>query len=292
MTAELVSILTPSFNQARWLRDNLQSVALQSYPHIEQIVMDGGSTDGSQDILERSGRSVRWRSEPDKGQSDALNKAFDDSRGQIIGWLNSDDAYFRRDAVEMAVRAFHRYPDATVVYGHAVLVNADGLILQMIWVPPFHLRLLRTHNFIIQPATFIRRSAITSHMVDTAFDYAMDRELWLRLAIDNRFVRLDHVLAVDRHHHNRKSLVRQDLAQIDTARLVSMYNVPHGLPTRTRLKSLKIAFRLAGMSIVREVRADLTCQWQVDSMAQLCIRQALIVRAAMPAGEPSSAEER
>ena len=90
----LVSILTPSFNQAAWLGDNLRSVACQTYPDIEHVVMDGGSTDGSVDILRAAGDSIVWRSEPDRGQSDAINKAFSLSHGEIIGWINSDDAYF------------------------------------------------------------------------------------------------------------------------------------------------------------------------------------------------------
>lgn len=283
--AELVSVLTPSLNQARWLEDNLRSVALQTYPHIEHIVMDGGSTDGSVGILERSRAPIRWRSEPDSGQSHALNKALANSRGEIIGWLNSDDAYFRRDAVKLAVETFRRHPQAAVVYGHAALVNADGLILHMIWVPRFDARVLRTHNFIVQPAAFIRRSAIGANLADHAFDYAMDRELWLRLAADEQFVRVDHVLAVDRHHSQRKSLVRHDLAQIDAARLVAMYGVPRGPMTRLRLKALKVAFRLAGLSVVKESCAEPAWDWRLDSLARLSARQAFVIRAAMPEGE-------
>ena len=98
--------------------------------------MDGLSTDGSVAILETADPlQVQWASEPDAGQSDALNKAYSLARGEIIGWLNSDDAYFRADAVSLAVATFDRYPDADVVFGHAVLVNADGLVLHVMRVP-------------------------------------------------------------------------------------------------------------------------------------------------------------
>src|SRR5258707_986120 len=99
----LVSVVTPSFNQGRWLIENLRSVAVQSYPLIEHVVMDGGSTDGSLAVLADASPSVVWESGPDNGQSDAINKAFRRSSGEIIGWLNSDDAYFSSDVVDKAV---------------------------------------------------------------------------------------------------------------------------------------------------------------------------------------------
>ena len=125
----LVSILTPSLNQGRWLPDTLHSVAAQTYSNIEHIVMDGGSTDGSVDMLRSANPRVRWWSEPDRGQSHALTKGFAVSQGDVIGWLSSDDAYFYRGAVADAVDLFNRYPEVDVLYGHAALVNADGLAL-------------------------------------------------------------------------------------------------------------------------------------------------------------------
>ncbi|MGH7485372.1 MAG: glycosyltransferase, partial [bacterium] len=155
MTDLSVSILTPSYNQARWLPDNLRSVAEQSYPAIEHIVVDGGSTDGSVQTLAAAAPTVLWESGPDEGQSDAINKAFARSTGDIVGWLNSDDAYFGPTVVEEAVALFAADPSIAVVYGHAILVNGSGLILQVLWAPPFDRSLLRLHDFIIQPAAFI-----------------------------------------------------------------------------------------------------------------------------------------
>jgi len=282
----LVSVITPSYNQARWLADNMRSVAGQTYPAVEHIVMDGGSTDGSIEILRAAGARVRWRSEADRGQSHALNKAFAESEGSIIGWLNSDDAYFSTDAIESAVRLFVAHPEIDVVYGHAALVNADGLILQMIWVPRFNYRLLKLHNFIIQPAAFVRRSALGTAVADEAYDYAMDCELWLRLGLDHRFARLDKVLAIDRHHLARKSLSRPDLAQADGARLAATYGVP-ARQSRARLKAIKIAFRVAGIRLVpRAVRAHLAFEGAVDSPWRLAFRQVAVTRAAMPKGKP------
>src|SRR4051812_39998136 len=100
MTSPLVSIITPSYNQGQWIADNLASVQSQSYPNIEQIVMDGGSKDATLEILAGAAANVRTTSEPDDGQCDAINKAFAATSGEIVGWINSDDGYFYADAVK------------------------------------------------------------------------------------------------------------------------------------------------------------------------------------------------
>src|SRR6476659_4028518 len=136
----LVSILTPSFNQGLWLTENLKSVETQTYQRIEQIVADGGSTDNSIAVLEKS--SAAWETRHDEGQSQAINDAFRRSSGEIIGWLNSDDAFFSRHAVEVAVRAFQKNPGAAVIYGHSALVDGSGRLMHYNWAPRFSRRLL------------------------------------------------------------------------------------------------------------------------------------------------------
>ena len=288
MSLPLVSILTPSLNQGRWLSDNLRSVACQTYPHTEQIVMDGGSTDETLGILRDSPERVTWRSEPDRGQSHALNKALAQSGGGIIGWLNSDDAYFTTDAIASAVQLFERHPDLDVVYGHAALVNGDGLILHMIWVPPFSYRLLHLHNFIIQPSAFIRRSALDTFIADETYDFAMDRELWLRLGRGHRIARLDKVLAIDRHHRGRKTYTRPDLARADNKRIVAAYGAPKGWWTLPARKALKVAFRLMGLGLLSQASGPLAFRGIRDGQRSLAIRQVAVRRATMPAGEASA----
>jgi len=215
----LVSILTPSFNQATWLPDNLRSVASQTYPRIEHIGIDGGS------VLRAAGESVRWRSEPDAGQADAINKAFRESTGEIIGWINSDDAYFDRGVVEDVVSAFAADPDVDVIYGHAAQIAGDGTIIWMIWVPWFMRRVLRIVNFIGQPVAFIRRSALSDPMLDDTYHFAMDYELWLRLDREGRrFRRIPRIIAVDRHQAARKGVLMADVLRTDLDRLA----VTHG----------------------------------------------------------------
>lgn len=281
--APLVSILTPSFNQGRWLRETLASVANQTYPNIEHVVADGGSTDDSIRLLEQAAESVSWVSEADKGQSDALNKAFARSRGEIIGWLNSDDAYFSRRAVERAVAAFAAHPDATFVYGHSALVDADGKLLHYNWAPPFWRSLLDVHNFVVQPAAFVRRSAVDGLLVDERFDYAMDRELWLRLTARGRGVRVDEVLAIDRHHDARKSYTRADVYVHDHELLVREYGIPELGRARLRLKTAKVSLRLAGsrLALSAGIRADTACPIDDATSVGLLARQVLLPRRVM-----------
>jgi len=278
----LVSVLTPSFNQGRYLTDCLASVAAQTYPRIEHIVCDGASTDGSIDVLRNSGSHVSWVSEPDRGQSQALNKALGLSRGSILGWLNSDDAYFSPKAVAAAVALFRRRPDVDVVYGHSALVGADGLILHLLWAPPYSYRLLRTHTFIIQPAAFIRRSAVGSVLVDETFSYSMDRELWLRLGKERRFACVDCVVAIDRHHAERKVYTRHDLAEAEDRRIVSAYGTTAYSAHRGRRKVIAIAQRLLALGLLPATRGPLAFSGYVDSPAKLVIRQVLLPRRLMP----------
>lgn len=231
----LVSILTPSFNQAEWLGSNLRSVAVQTYPRIEHIVMDGGSTDGSVGLLEVAD-GITWRSEPDRGQAEAINKAFALSKGDIIGWINSDDAYFDDRVIEDVMAFFERHPDVDIAYGHAAQVDANGRIIWMIWVPPFWRRVLKITNFIGQPVAFIRRRALAEPMLDETYHFAMDYELWLRLERDGRvFRRIPRITAVDRHQPGRKSETITDVLHSDFGRLAKTHG--RGYPAGKRVLS-------------------------------------------------------
>lgn len=290
MSAPLVSVLTPSFGQARWLRDNLRSVEAQTYPRIEQIVMDGGSSDGSIDVLGAS--RARWRSEPDRGQSHAVNKALRESQGEIIGWLNADDAYFTPGVVLRVVEEFARRPECDVVYGHAALVDWAGRVLHAVWVPRFSFRTLAVHNFIIQPAAFIRRRVIEDALLDERYDMCMDRELWLRLGACHRFRRVDAVLAADRHHAARKTVTNAARARAESAELDERYGVRRDRATLAKERALKAAYRLRGLSLVPSIaRAPLAFDGSRDAPGALALRQATMTRAAMlrNAGEPRRA---
>jgi glycosyltransferase involved in cell wall biosynthesis len=180
----LVSIVTPSFNQAPYLEAAIGSVLEQDYPRMEYIVIDGGSTDGSQAIIRRhASRLAHWVSEPDFGQADAINKGFAAAHGEIFAWLNSDDVY-RPGALSEAVAFLQAHPEIGMVYGQAFYVDEAGKTIGRYPAGPTdHQGLRRGITTIPQQATFFR--AKLWRMVgplDPSFYYAMDYDLWVRLS--------------------------------------------------------------------------------------------------------------
>jgi glycosyltransferase involved in cell wall biosynthesis len=180
----LVSIVTPSFNQAPFLERTMQSVLSQDYPRIEYIVIDGGSTDGSADIIGRhQERLAFWISEPDKGQTDAINRGFARATGEILAWLNSDDTY-EPGAVREAVEFLQRNPEAGMVYGDANLIDGqDAVIGRFPARQTDYRRLRRGFVHIPQQAAFWRADLWRQvGPLDPSFFFAMDYDLWVRLA--------------------------------------------------------------------------------------------------------------
>lgn len=182
-TGPLVTIVTPSFNTGRFIGDAVRSVLSQDYGNIEYLVMDGGSTDNTVDVLKQFDARVKWVSEKDKGQSDALNKGFARAKGTIFGWLNSDDTY-ASGAVNAAVEFLWSHPEVDAVYGDANFIDAKGnIIAPCVHVEPYREhRLLHYTDFIVQPTVFFRRSAFEKvGGVDTSLHWCMDYDLWLKM---------------------------------------------------------------------------------------------------------------
>jgi hypothetical protein len=280
----LVSILTPSYNQSRFLPDCLRSVREQTYQRIEHIVMDGGSTDDTLSVLQQAPESVTWESRPDSGQANALNRAFSKSSGEIIGWVNSDDAYYEPTVVANVVEAFIKNPDVDVVYGHAALVNSDGLLLHLIWVPHFTTWLMQFVSVIIQPTAFIRRSALRGTFLDETYDYSMDRELWLRLAPTSKFARLPKVLAIDRQQPRRKGETMGDVAKAESIRLRERYGsrTDSGGPLGT---AMRVGARAWGLTLIPgALRGPFAFSALSDSVLRLAVRQVATPRRWMPIG--------
>jgi glycosyltransferase involved in cell wall biosynthesis len=283
----MVSVLTPSYNQGRFVGDCIASVAGQTYPNVEHVICDGGSTDDTLHILGRAPAAVVWESSPDAGQSNAVNKALRRSRGEILGWLNSDDAYFDPRAIEAAVALFAREPDVDVVYGHAALVAADGELIQLMWVPPYQEWLHRRTNFIIQPAAFIRRSAVADTLLDESYDFTMDRELWIRLRRHgSRFARLPLIAAIDRHHSTRKSYTLEEVGDRDRDRLGREHRLPDWRKQTWVSAAHRITARFLGVGLFGKAYGDAAITLQRPPRPTLLRRQVAMRRRSMPIGEP------
>ena len=180
----LVSVITPSFNQAAYIEETILSVLNQDYPQVEYIIVDGGSTDGSREIIERyADRLAWWVSERDRGQTDAINKGFAHAKGEILAWLNSDDTYLP-GAIAEAAAFLEANPQAGMVYGDANLVDQQGTLLGKFPARQTdYRRLRRGYVHIPQQAAFFRASLWRQvGPLDPSFYFAMDYDLWVRLA--------------------------------------------------------------------------------------------------------------
>jgi glycosyltransferase involved in cell wall biosynthesis len=205
-----VSIITCSLNQGQFIDHTIASVLSQNWPDLEYVVVDGASTDNTVDILKSYGDRITWTSEPDGGQSEAINKGARMTGGEIVGWLNSDDIYYS-GAIERAVKFFAANPDIDVVYGNADYIDIHGNVFHTYPTKSWDPVALRSYCFICQPATFIRRRAVNRHgLLNTNLHYCMDYEYWLRLAESGvRFAHLDCKLAGSRMHpENKQSRAR------------------------------------------------------------------------------------
>jgi len=207
-----ISVVTPCMNAAATLAETLASVASQDHPPLEHIVVDGGSTDGTLDVL-RGADGVRWVSEPDEGLSDAVNKGVAMARGELVGWINADDVYrpgaFARVAAELAPR-----PDAEWAFGRCAIIGARGEEIRSAvtayknffvrrWSLPLHL----THNFVSQPSTFFRRDAFEAvGGLEKRYRYSMDYDLWLKLGERSAPIVIDAELAAFRMQEGTLSM--------------------------------------------------------------------------------------
>lgn len=208
----VVSIVTPSFNQACFLEETIQSVLSQNYPHIEYMIVDGGSTDGSVEIIRRyQDRLAWWVSEPDKGQTDAINKGFARANGDILAWINSDDTYLP-GAIAEAAGFLDAHPEVGLVYGDANLIDGKGKVLGRFPARQTDYRRLRRGYVHIPQQTAFFRADLWRRVgpLDPSFYFAMDYDLWVRLAKISTLKYHPHLWANFRLHTQGKSLVSDD----------------------------------------------------------------------------------
>jgi glycosyltransferase involved in cell wall biosynthesis len=213
-----VSIITPTLNQARYLRRTIDSVAAQTVPVSEHIVVDGGSTDGTVDILrtEAGRRPIRWTSEPDAGMYDAVNKGLALARGEILAYLASDDAYLPW-AIEAVVDAFSSRPGIELLYGDGITIEEDSGKQILRLYAPFDPISQANYASLLQPAVFWRRGLYERlGGFDASLRYVGDLDYWLRAAADGASIaHLDEVLAIERVHGARLSAAQKDDQQVE-----------------------------------------------------------------------------
>jgi glycosyltransferase involved in cell wall biosynthesis len=267
-TPPLVSVVTPSLNQARFIRETIESVLTQSYPSIEYLVMDGGSTDGTVEILKSYGDRFAWVSEPDGGQTQAINKGWRRARGAILAYLNSDDTYLP-GAVATAVAALAAHPEVGAVYGEGYHVDERGRVIERYLTEPFDMTRLAMTCFICQPTVFLRREVVERvGFLDESRRYCMDYDLWIRVARVSSFLHVPDYLATTRVHPETvtdrlRAPVHAEI--LDTVhrhfgRISSQWvygyacavlrDHPHGTPWARR----RLAARLAGIALWTFVR--------------------------------------
>ena len=268
-----VSIVTPSYNQAAFIEETIRSVLLQGYPNLEYIVMDGGSTDGSVDIIRKYDPWLAyWSSEPDRGQGHAISKGFEKATGVIFGWLNSDDVYCR-GTLELVARLFLNTPNVGFLYGDCSVIDQGSSKIDHIESQPGGPAEFLTRCFIPQPSTFFRRTAWkTVGGINEALHYSMDYDLWLRMMSGGVEALYEpKTLACFRRHADSKS--NGDLRKFgyEYLSVLKSYN-PGGeeVLQKAKLKGFQEAFMmiLAGCEAIankegREQGAELTAleQW-------------------------------
>ena len=262
MSQPRITIVTPSFNQGRYLDAALQSVLSQGYENLEYIVMDGGSTDGSVEVIRRyADRLAHWQSGPDGGQAAAIAQGFARASGDILAWLNSDDLLLP-GSLDLVAKTFARNPSADLIYGSRHRVDAGGHVIG--WYQPptvMHRLYFSFGQWLPQESTFWRRSLYErAGGVEASMFFAMDLSLFMRMWHVGRFMRVDAALGAIRVHEETKTTNHGDVMM----REAKVLRRAHGLPSFDSWLVNQIGERLVlGQARIERRLADLRSAWQL-----------------------------
>lgn len=230
-----IAIVTPSYNHARFLDATIDSVLNQNYPNLHYHVQDGASVDGSIELLKNRGDRISWRSEPDKGQSHAINLGFAGVDCDIMAYLNSDDVLLPGTLAAIA-NFFQARPDVDIVYGHRVFIDRDGLEVGRAVLPAHDGKTLQYADYIPQETMFWRRRVWQElQSIDESFHYALDWDFILRAqAAGFKFARLPRFLACFRIHDEQKTAATYDVGvkEMQALRLRSLGFAPTQIEIR------------------------------------------------------------
>ena len=265
-TLPKISIVTPSYNQASFLEETIRSITSQGYPNLEYIVMDGGSTDGSSDIIRKHQEDIAfWRSECDAGQSDALCRGFQRANGEILAYINSDDT-LEPGTLKIVGEYMASHPEVDLVYGDMNLIDAAGRYLYTAH-PLLDLRILVYENpFIPQQAMFWRRALyVRVGGVNPTLRFAMDYDLALKFLLGGaRVAKIRKVLANFRVHTAAKSSTIRDVMQTERNEILSrLYPTDEGKLVRyfKKIRYRCLRFCREPGSIVTAIRSRACSDW-------------------------------
>ena len=202
----LVSIVTPSFNQGDYIEKTIKSVINQDYQNVEHIVIDGGSTDDTLNILKKYDSKIKWLSEKDRGQAEAINKGIRLTEGEIVAWLNSDDT-FLPEAIKKVVNCFLNHSKVKMVYGKSYFIDTTGKIVGKYPTEPFDYQRLAAFNFICQPSAFFKRDAFFDvGELNPGLQYSLDYDLWIRIAKTFQIMYINQFISNYRLHKTSKTV--------------------------------------------------------------------------------------
>lgn len=240
----LLSIIIPSYNQGAFIEETIRSILLQNYPNLELIIMDGGSSDQSPEIIKKYEKFITyWQSESDNGQSDAIRKGFNIAHGSIMAWLNSDD-YYQPGAVLTAVYQM-KMSNASMVYGDYNIVNSESVQIQLLKASEYSLKRLAHTNIIPQPSSFFDKE-IYSRVggLDDSLHYVMDYDLWLKIAFDHSSItHIPFILSNFRFHTGSKTVYNPRGFLIEQVKIINW------IITKNTIDDYEVFFELISQSL-------------------------------------------